>query len=68
MSKLTDYSPLQFKLDSSRPDLTKLDTLFGLLSVDSQSFDSQLGQIEEKIRSTNVQGVFKEIFTDMDTT
>jgi hypothetical protein len=31
-------TPLQFRLDSRRPDLTKVDTLLGLLSAESQSF------------------------------
>lgn len=31
-------TPIQFKLDTSRPDLTKLDTLLGLLSAESSQF------------------------------
>ena len=31
-------TPLQFRLDARRPDLTKVDTLLGLLSAESHSF------------------------------
>lgn len=33
---------LQFRLDANRPDLTKLDTLLGLLSSESSYFPKQV--------------------------
>jgi hypothetical protein len=38
VSKLQEFSPLQFKFDTRRPDLTKLDALLGLLSSETKHF------------------------------
>lgn len=37
--------PLQFRLDSRRPDLTKVDTLLGLLSAESEHFSSRATEL-----------------------
>ncbi|ESO89374.1 hypothetical protein LOTGIDRAFT_229223 [Lottia gigantea] len=55
------FDPLQFKLDGTRPDLTKLDNLFGLLSSDSQTFSDDLTTFEQKIQAEGVQKVFEFI-------
>ena len=44
------FKPLVFKLDGSRPDLTKLDKLFGLLSSDTSTFTDEVSEMEAKIR------------------
>lgn len=38
----------QFKFDQYRPDLTKLDSMFGLLSTDSESFGQEVSDAEVK--------------------
>jgi len=40
-----DIKPLQFKLDSKRPDLTKVDTLLSLLSSESSLFKKQTTEL-----------------------
>ena len=52
------YSPLQFKLEGSRPDLSKLDNLFGLLSSESASFDQELAATEQRIQTEGLAQVF----------
>lgn len=41
--------PLQFRLDSNRPDLQKLDSLLGLLATESSAFTSQIKQLADKV-------------------
>ncbi|XP_041350621.1 uncharacterized protein LOC121369645 [Gigantopelta aegis] len=54
-------NPLQFKMDGSRPDLSKLDNLFGLLSTEAESFTDEISDMEDKIRLKGLQGVFEEL-------
>jgi len=42
--------PLQFRLDSRRPDLTKVDTLLGLLSAESAHFSERAEQLAGMVR------------------
>ncbi|XP_078618031.1 uncharacterized protein LOC144885788 [Branchiostoma floridae x Branchiostoma japonicum] len=49
--------PLQFKLDSSRPDLTKLDNLLGLLSMESKSFDEEVTEMEEVLTQQGLEAI-----------
>ena len=53
------FKPLVFKLDGSRPDLTKLDKLFGLLSSDSSSFADEVGDMEAKIKMDGLVNTYK---------
>ncbi|XP_019623383.1 PREDICTED: uncharacterized protein LOC109469324 isoform X1 [Branchiostoma belcheri] len=55
--KQQNFDPLQFKLDSSRPDLTKLDNLLGLLSMGSQSFDAQVTEMEEVLTQKGLEAI-----------
>ena len=55
------YEPLQFKFHQSAPDLTKLDSLFGLLSAESSNFDEQLSEVEKEIRAHGMSAVFEEL-------
>lgn len=56
---------MQFKFDPSRPDLTKLDSLFGLLSSDHQeSFEEELTKMETEVRASGVQKVFEKMVID----
>ncbi|XP_066264760.1 uncharacterized protein [Branchiostoma lanceolatum] len=55
--KLQGFDPLQFKLDSSRPDLTKLDNLLGLLSMGSKSFDEQVTEMEELLTQKGLEAI-----------
>ncbi len=43
------------------PDLTKLDSLFGLLSAESASFDEQLCEAEKEIKSRGIADVFQAL-------
>ena len=52
------HNPLQFRLEGSRPDLSKLDNLFGLLSADSASFDEELAAAEQRIRKDGLASIF----------
>jgi len=41
--------PLQFRLDTNRPDLQKLDSLLGLLATESSSFATEIKEIAARI-------------------
>ena len=55
------FKPLMFKLDGSRPDLTKLDKLFGLLSSDTSTFTDEVGEMEAKIRMDGLLNTYKSL-------
>ena len=55
------YEPQQFKLDQSRPDLNKLDTLFGLLSSETSSFQEQVQDMEVELSQKGTQKVFEAL-------
>ena len=55
------FDPLQFKFDLQKPDLSKLDNLFALLSMDNVSFEDELKAIEAAILERGVKEVFQEI-------
>lgn len=57
------FSPLQFRLEGSRPDLTKLDSLFGLLSSHSASFGEELSSTEKSIKEDGLASVFSRLRT-----
>lgn len=53
------YHPLQFVFSRSRPDLTKLDKLFGLLSAsDVLTFEEDLTEMQAKIKAEGLLEVF----------
>ena len=53
-------NPIQFKLDSTRPDLAKLDNLFGLLSSESTlTFEEELKAKESAITAEGILKVFQ---------
>jgi len=41
--------PLQFRLDAKRPDLTKLDTLFGLLAAETSGFTKRIDDLAQNV-------------------
>lgn len=43
--------PLQFRLDAKRPDLTKLDSLLGLLAAECNFFSVQVEAVSKALRS-----------------
>jgi len=51
--------PLQFKLDGKRPDLTKLDSLLGLLASESSLFPKQVHETAEILKK---QGIEKTVY------
>jgi len=48
--------PLQFKLDGKRPDLTKLDSLLGLLASESSQFPKHVSDLSETFKSKGIKG------------
>lgn len=52
--------PLQFRLDSNRPDLQKLDSLLGLLATESSTFTSQIDGISTMIREMGLKQALQE--------
>lgn len=44
-----DHLVLQYVFDVNRPDLSKLDSLFGLLSSQSNSFDEEVAEEETSL-------------------
>ena len=57
-----------FKFHQSAPDLTKLDSLFGLLSAESSNFDDQLSEVEKEIRAHGMSAVFEKLSVTVATT
>ncbi|KAK3576583.1 hypothetical protein CHS0354_011259 [Potamilus streckersoni] len=56
------FNPIQFKFEGHRPDLTKLDKLFGLLSAEhTSSFEEELKQMEVEIKLKGLAQKFEEI-------
>ena len=54
------FTPIQFKLDGTRPDLAKLDNLFGLLSSESTlTFEEELKAKEAAITAEGLLKVFQ---------
>ena len=55
------FKPLVFKLDGSRPDLTKLDKLFGLLSSGTSAFVDEVTEMESKIRLDGLEKTYRSL-------
>ncbi|XP_046353940.2 uncharacterized protein LOC124133552 [Haliotis rufescens] len=54
------FKPLQYCLETNRPDLTKLDNLFGLLASNSaEFFEDEIKQMESQIQKDGLNSVFK---------
>jgi len=51
------FEVLQFRLDGNRPDLTKLDTLLGLLSSESTDFPSQVTALATLFAESGLEAV-----------
>lgn len=59
--KNTGYNPLQFKFNENKPDLTKLDYMFALLSLETTDVNDRLSLIEQDIKLNGIQSVFSEV-------
>ena len=47
--KAPNLKPMQFKFNRSRPDLTKLDNVFGLLSTEAKLFSMDVDKAETEL-------------------
>ncbi|XP_061179409.1 uncharacterized protein LOC133188033 [Saccostrea echinata] len=54
------FSPIQFKFDGYRPDLTKLDNLFALQSTHSASFKDDVDKLDKRIESKGIAALFQD--------
>lgn len=54
------FSPLQFKFDNQKPDLSKLDNLFALQSAETVSFKNDVEKLEKKITTEGIAAVFQD--------
>ena len=56
VSELKDagFSPIQFKFQATKPDLSKLDKLMGILSTHTASFEEQLDRVTQNIAMVTV--------------
>ncbi len=59
-------APLQFKLDGKRPDLTKLDSLLGLLASESSFFPQQVSEVVPILKEKGINGVVDKITAKRD--
>lgn len=66
--KAAGFDPLQFRLEGTRPDLSKLDTILGTLSTDSGSFDARLQTMMAEIEENGVKPTFGKYCTKTDAT
>ncbi|XP_046571651.1 uncharacterized protein LOC124279819 [Haliotis rubra] len=54
------FKPLQYRLETNRPDLTKLDNLFGMLASNStEFFEDEIKEMEFRIQKDGLKSVFK---------
>ena len=49
-----EIKPMQFRFDYSRPDLTKLDNVFGLLSTEMDTFTEEVDKLEKTINENGL--------------
>jgi hypothetical protein len=54
------FSPLQFKFDNQKPDLSKWDNLFALQSAETDSFKHYVEKLEKKITTEGITAVFQD--------
>lgn len=54
------FSPLQFKFDNQKPDLSKLDNLIALQSAETVSFKNDVEKLEKKIATEGIAAVFQD--------
>lgn len=55
------FKPLRFVFDLRRPDLTKLDKLFGMLATGSSGFNDEITEMENVIKTTGLIKAFENI-------
>ena len=46
---------MQFRFDQSRPDLSKLDNVFGLLSAETGAFTKKIDEMEQYFINGNIE-------------
>eukprot|EP00027_Filamoeba_sp_ATCC50430_P010702 CAMPEP_0168550998 /NCGR_PEP_ID=MMETSP0413-20121227/5936_1 /TAXON_ID=136452 /ORGANISM="Filamoeba nolandi, Strain NC-AS-23-1" /LENGTH=724 /DNA_ID=CAMNT_0008581491 /DNA_START=70 /DNA_END=2241 /DNA_ORIENTATION=- len=56
-------TPLQFRLDGKRPDMTKLDSLLGLLASESAGFPQQVKNYQSTFEKGGTQGFFEKFYS-----
>ena len=52
---------IQFRLEGARPDLTKLDTILGLLAAESSAFPAQVDVLREALAAGGLAGVMQRL-------
>ena len=52
------FSPLQFKFDVRKPDLSKLDNVFALQSSESAKFSEDVDVFEKRMASEGIKALF----------
>ncbi|XP_069142334.1 uncharacterized protein [Argopecten irradians] len=55
------FNPLQYKFDRDRPDLSKLDRMFGLIATETSSFDEEMDLMEKAIKSDGLRKAFGKL-------
>jgi len=56
---------IQFRLEGSRPDLTKLDTILGLLAAESKQFPDQVKVLMEAYGMGGITGILERLKTPL---
>ncbi|WAR31528.1 hypothetical protein MAR_034070 [Mya arenaria] len=55
------FKPMRFVFDTSRPDLTKLDKLFGMLASGSSGFNNEIDEMEAVIKQDGLTKAFERM-------
>jgi hypothetical protein len=55
------FKPLRFVFDLNRPDLTKLDKLFGMLATGTSSFNDEIAEMEDIIKTKGIAKAFDSL-------
>lgn len=52
---------MRFVFDLTRPDLTKLDKLFGMLATGTSNFDDEIAEVETRIKDAGLVKAFEKM-------
>eukprot|EP00112_Aurelia_sp_Birch-Aquarium-sp1_P007339 Seg1799.6 transcript_id=Seg1799.6/GoldUCD/mRNA.D3Y31 product="hypothetical protein" protein_id=Seg1799.6/GoldUCD/D3Y31 len=60
-SQFPEFKPLCFDFSERRPDLTRLDHVFGSLSIKTHDFSAEIDQLEKQLTEKGLVDVIQSI-------
>ena len=59
--RFPEFKPMCFDFSERRPDLTRLDHVFGSLSIKTQDFGTEIDQLEKQLAEKGLSDVLQNI-------